>query len=84
MRSGYVNLEMGRLRRVGDVGNSWSQTASPKLWDASSMPSAYILVIDANVYPTGGPNYRFLGYPLRCLLSQDFQEFKISLSYSTT
>ncbi len=65
VRSGYVNLPntAGTLRNAGINADYWSSRA-----DAAT--NAYNLNFNATaVNPSNGPNNRWHGFPLRCLIS---------------
>ena len=68
VRSGNINMSNGRLRNAGINGYNWSTMASSKHNSGSAVPSAYDLGFDATgVYPSHGPNFRWIGFSLRCL-----------------
>lgn len=68
MRSGYININTGRLKVAGQNGYDWSSRASSTRWDGASVPSGYNLNFNATgVNPSNGPNERWHGFPLRCL-----------------
>ena len=68
MRSGSINIGNGHSGYVGVGGNYWPSTAASKRSDNSSVFSAYILGFAASgSYPSNGPDYRWFGFPLRCL-----------------
>ena len=69
MRSGNVDMPNGSLRIAGHYGYAVSRTAvayGVGVWDAT------IYALEFNVsglYPSRGPNVRWIGYPVRCLAS---------------
>ncbi len=72
VRSGYIELPKtaGRLRNAGNNSLAWSSVASATRNDGASVPSAYYLhFFGSNVNPSNGPDYRWYGFPLRCLAS---------------
>ena len=69
VRSGFIHL-YGKsfFKHGGDYGEIWSTLASSKYVTGSTMPSAYYFEFKiTDVYPTRGPNERWLSFPLRCL-----------------
>ena len=73
VRSGYIDLSIGRSRFAGYDGNYWPSIAASNIWGSAGL-GAYHLVFDAtNVYPSNGPADRWLGFPLRCLKYQKVQ-----------
>ena len=68
MCSGYTNVHYGYLRNEGFNGYAWSAVAASKLYTDAIVPSAYHLNFNATgVSHSYGPNYRWYGFPLRCL-----------------
>ena len=70
VRSGYFNLTVstGTFRYAGIYADYWSSRASSTRVDSAAIPSAYDLGFNAtDVYPSGGPDERYDGRPLRCL-----------------
>ena len=69
MRSGYIHISTGRLIVAGQNGYDWSSRASSKRNDGAAIPSGYNLNFNATgVNPSNGPNERWHGFPLRCLI----------------
>ncbi len=67
MRSGDIEIDRSRLRNSSFFGYYWPSTASSKLVDGSSESSAYDFGFNVvTTYPSLGPTYRCLGFPLRC------------------
>ena len=68
VRSGDVDLATGALRDFGINGYDWSRSAMASgagTWGAK----AYYLGFRASgVNPSGGPNNRYFGFPVRCLV----------------
>ena len=68
--SGDVGLGNGSLRNFGRNGNGWSHSAvayGVGTWAAN----AYRLAFDpSTVYPSYGPDARWYGIPVRCLVYQ--------------
>lgn len=67
VRSGYININNGRLRNAGNEGDYWSSRASSTRNDGASVPSGYFLNFNTGLNPSNS-NERWLGFPLRCLL----------------
>ena len=66
-RSGVVNLGHGSLRAFGVDGYGWSRSAMA--YRSATWANAYNLGANASgVYPSSGPNGRWVGYPVRCLV----------------
>jgi len=68
VRSGYVDLPntAGTLRYAGLDGYEWSSRGAA--YTSSTSAAAYYLEFnDSTVYPSGGPDARWVGFPLRCL-----------------
>ncbi len=67
VRSGNIVLSAGELTLAGHYGRAWSNTAAgygPSSWDA-----AYYFIFDTWAsYPSHGPNNRWDGFPVRCLV----------------
>ena len=63
MRSGYIELPKtaGTLRNAGHNADYWSSRGS-------AATNAYNLEFNTAVNPSNGPNNRWYGFPLRCLL----------------
>ncbi len=65
MRSGNTGVDDGRLRLLGVSGYSWSSIAATKAWGNPGI-GAYSLGFSNNgAAPSGGPAYRYYGFPLR-------------------
>ncbi len=68
VRSGNVHLNNGSLRDSGRTGYDWSRSAvayGVGTWAAN----AYYLAFDlSTVYPSYGPDNRYYGFPVRCLV----------------
>ena len=68
VRSGYVNRDNGSARNLGLNGYNWSTTASPVYNNGSAGLTGYNLGFNASgVNPSGGPDGRWSGFPIRCL-----------------
>ena len=68
VRSGRLNLTVsaGTLGNAGINGYEWSSRGAA--YTSSTSAAAYSLAFnDSTVYPSGGPNNRWYGFPLRCL-----------------
>ena len=62
VRSGNINIGIGRLRNVGRDGTRWvSHSYSNVYW-----AYAFGIGANSNTDPSGSA-YRYQGYPLRCL-----------------
>jgi len=63
VRSGYIELPKtaGTLRNAGHNADYWSSRGS-------AATNAYNLEFNTAVNPSNGPNNRWYGFPLRCLL----------------
>lgn len=80
MRSGYININAGRLKVAGQNGYDWSSRASSKRYDGASVPSGYNLNFNATgVNPSNGPNERWHGFPLRCLFLRCGADLKLTI-----
>ncbi len=67
VRSGDIHLATSSLRTLGRDNLAWSRTAVNYLSNSSA--SSYIMDFDGSgVYPTTGPNNRYYGFPVRCLV----------------
>ena len=68
VRSGFVARDDGSARHLGLNGYNWSTTTSPVYNNGSAGLTGYVLYFNANdVYPSGGPSNRWVGFPIRCL-----------------
>ena len=71
MRSGDVDVNLGRFRYASVNGYGWSASSSSKRSSGSAVSSAYYLAFNAtDAYHSFGPNYRWYSFPLRCLVSR--------------
>lgn len=59
VRSGYVNVNDGKMYNVGQNGNDWSRTS------LSSTHAYHLNINPTDVNPSGNSN-RWAGFPLRC------------------
>ncbi len=67
VRSGFFNLDYGSLRNFGNGGWDWSRSSVAYSSDTSA--GAYYLLFNAGtVYPSHGPDNRWFGFPVRCLV----------------
>lgn len=64
VRSGYVNVENGRLWNGASYGYVWSSKVSSSVADSNVF---YLRFSDVIVEPSRGPYPRSNSYPLRCL-----------------
>ena len=65
VRSGLVDLYRSSLRDFGFNGYDWS--SSSVMFDQVISATAYDLGFSApGVNPSGGPDNRYYGFPLRC------------------
>lgn len=68
VRSGHIALTHidSTFRTVGLVGYAWSSYATSVLANGTVVPSGYRLYFHGTgVNPSGGPDYRAFGLPLR-------------------
>ena len=67
MRSGYVRVvSAGTARYAGIYGGSWPRDAV--VFSNVTSATTYSLRFDSiEVYPSNGPDNRWLGFTLRCL-----------------
>ena len=64
VRSGYANLYDGSLRYFGVSGCGWSSISVA--FTSVTSATAYLLAFNASgVYPSYGPNARWVGFPIR-------------------
>ena len=66
VRSEYVTLRYGSLRGFGFDGYDWS-SFSVAFTSATSATAYYLTFRASGVNPSGGPDRRWLGFPIRCL-----------------
>lgn len=66
VRSGNVGLHYGSLRSFGIYGYDWS-SSSVASTSVASATAYYLGFYASGVYPSGGPNGRWYGFPVRCL-----------------
>ena len=68
VRGGDLGPYDGKSWDAGRIGYGWSSRGSSTRYDGVAIPSAYNLYFGATgVSPSGGPNHRYYGFPLRCL-----------------
>ena len=61
-------IHNGRLGSIGKDSYNWSKTASLNHYTGIKSPSAYNLSFtNTSASPSGGPHYRWVARPLRCL-----------------
>ena len=83
VRSGDVILITSQLGGTGVNGYSHASSASPKYYTGVNVPSAFFLRFDkAASYTSGGPDARWIAFPLRCLNAihgtlKIFRNFKV-------
>lgn len=68
MRSGHVNPTntAGTFRNAGVNGHNWSSRQANTIWGTAGA-GGYDLNFNASeVYPSWGPDARYIGFPLRC------------------
>ena len=66
MRSGDIAIANGRSWDIGGYGYNWSTIATTKRFDDVVVPSTYYFGFTATgILHSGGPDYRWLGFPLR-------------------
>ncbi len=64
VRSGNVEMNSGRLWVAGIGGYDWSLIAASKRNDGTAILGAYYLGFNVTgASPSGGPLYRWVGYP---------------------
>ncbi len=61
MRSGYVILREGFVKRAGLFAHYWSSS----ILDADTIYN--LNITDLGVYPSVGPHLDYFGFSLRCL-----------------
>ena len=67
VRSGNVSLYLGALRGYGESGWGWSRSAVA--YGSATSATAYPLYFNPSVVnPSNGPNHRWNGVPVRCLV----------------
>ena len=67
VRSGAVNLSFGALRAFGIAGYAWSRSAVA--YRSATSANAYLLYFTPSVvHPSDGPDARYFGLPVRCLV----------------
>ena len=68
VRSGDLSLDNGKFWYAGIDGWLWSSRGTTTRFDGTASLSGYVLLFDADsTNPSGGPHYRYVGIPLRCL-----------------
>ncbi len=70
VRGGLINISNSSLRYAGLGGSLWSRTASSKFSDGSVVPSAFYLNFNNVEVSNYKLEYRWVGYPARCLARQ--------------
>ncbi len=79
VRSGNITLGEKPIRQFGKNGYVRSSIAAVYLLPTTA--SAYWLEFnDTQIYPSAWPDYRYFGFPVRCLVYKLFGKF----SYSPT
>ena len=69
MRSGYIDIDKGYLGNIGINGYCYSKTAASRQSNGVANPSASRLELHIDyVNPSHGPNGRWGGFPLLCLV----------------
>ncbi len=82
VRSGNVRVSYGSLRDVGFRNYDWSSTSATP--DQVTWITAYHLYFhESAIDPSGGPNYRWYGFPIRCCLSAKMLRIKKTSFYKT-
>ena len=77
VRSGLVGLNRSSTRNLGDLGFGWSRIA--KTYSSPTSANAYNLRFSiGGVSPSYGPDARWYGFPVRCLVYK-FKKKKNSL-----
>ena len=67
VRSGHVALDTSSLRLFGSNNYNWSSSAVE--FEQVTSATAHHLDVNASyVYPSRGPNNRWFGFPIRCLI----------------
>ncbi len=71
VRSGWIHLpgvSGSTFRVAGTNGGEWSSYLASTRSDGTTIPSGYHFGFTTSVVaPSGGPDYRYYGFPLRCL-----------------
>ncbi len=70
VRSGAISEDRSSARRLGFNGYGWSATATPNTTSAGAtgLASLYLNLDASSVDPSDGTNYRWNGFPIRCLV----------------
>ncbi len=67
VRSGWLRLDHDALRHAGTYSNDWSSVAAD--YSLPARAHAYDLHFDhLSTYTTSGPDNRYYGLPVRCLV----------------
>ncbi len=67
VRSGLVGLNRGSTRNLGDLGFNWSRSSND--YSSVTWATAYNLRFSiGGVSPSYGPDARWYGFPVRCLV----------------
>ena len=69
MRSGDIDLLFvaGCLRYMGNAGNAWSSFVASNIWNNTGSGAYHFALNATDSVPSYGPNYQWLGVPLRYL-----------------
>ena len=62
-----MDADIGSLRALGSGGYAWSSTNSA-YWEPTSAHAYFFRFDLSSVSSSGGPNARYLGFPVRCLV----------------
>ncbi len=79
VRSGHINVNISFLRYASSTNFNWSSTTASTVWGTTGLGTYYLEFGTANAYPSDGPTYRWLGFPLRCLENRTFTSNKSSI-----
>ena len=66
VRSGLINLDRDNLRRLGSSG--YNQTQSIGIYSFTWANAYYLTFTASGISSSGGPDNRWVGFPVRCLV----------------
>ncbi len=68
VRSGRTGVGFGTVRNFGRDNYNWSKSASIYKNGTWSTQSYHLGFDESGTYPSAGPNARWYGFPVRCLV----------------